>query len=488
VLHVVGQGAAGGVPVLGPQGHRLRADGLQGRRHRPVHLARRRELPPLHLGQDAPDIAPAERGPAGQQVVEGGAEAVDVTGRPQLVHLPRGLLRAHVLRRAEGLARLRGRRAAGASRGQGGLGGVGDGLLVAQGLGQPPVHDQGLAVLAQHHVARLEVPVQDAPAVGVSNGVAHVHEPTQQPPQLQPALPRVLEGVRPVEAVDGLLEAVAPDEAHGVVGPAVRVGPQAVDGHNAGVLQPAGHLRLQQEARAAIAFVGVAALDLLEGHLPVQLLVMGHEHLAQPAPGVWPEDAVALPGPGGGGRGEGRAVIRGPRRGRTRRRGRVRRRRSRGHGHQDRITLPLVGPGVRCRGEGGREVGDQRRPVTTRTAGRPAHPRLQGPQPLATMTARVAEDPGPPEHRVFVLGGGHRGALPAGGAAGPGAGSRPGGPQFLIAAGAAETDHPQVRARGRRRSFQDRLSLLLRRLRVAQECPGRVCLAVAGGVGREVLH
>ena len=45
----------------------------------------------------------------------------------------------------------------------------------------------------------------------------------------------------------GLLEAVAADEPHGVVGPAVGVGAQAVDRDDPRVLQPAGDLGLEQE-------------------------------------------------------------------------------------------------------------------------------------------------------------------------------------------------------------------------------------------------
>ena len=60
--------------------------------------------------------------------------------------------------------------------------------------------------------------------------------------------PRPLVGV---EGGDRLLEAVALDEPHGVVGPAVGVAAQAVDRDDARVLQPAGDLRLAQEAGAA---------------------------------------------------------------------------------------------------------------------------------------------------------------------------------------------------------------------------------------------
>ena len=65
----------------------------------------------------------------------------------------------------------------------------------ANDLGQAPVHDQRLAVLAEHDVARLQVAVQHAAAVGVGHRVAHVHEPAQQLPQLQRPLAGIAPGV-----------------------------------------------------------------------------------------------------------------------------------------------------------------------------------------------------------------------------------------------------------------------------------------------------
>ena len=53
------------------------------------------------------------------------------------------------------------------------------------GLGQAPVDHQRLAVLADDDVARLDVAVQHAAAVGVVDRVADVDEPPQQLAQLQ---------------------------------------------------------------------------------------------------------------------------------------------------------------------------------------------------------------------------------------------------------------------------------------------------------------
>ena len=47
-------------------------------------------------------------------------------------------------------------------------------------LGQAPIDHQRLAVLAEHDVARLQVAVQHAAAVGVGDGVAHVHESPEE--------------------------------------------------------------------------------------------------------------------------------------------------------------------------------------------------------------------------------------------------------------------------------------------------------------------
>ena len=58
-------------------------------------------------------------------------------------------------------------------------------VRAAHRLGQAPVDDQGLAVLADDDVARLQVAVQHAAAVRVLDRVADVEKPPQQLPQLQ---------------------------------------------------------------------------------------------------------------------------------------------------------------------------------------------------------------------------------------------------------------------------------------------------------------
>jgi len=164
---------------------------------------------------------------------------------------------------------------------------------------QTPVHDQGLVVRAQHDVLRLEVAVEDAPAVRVGHRVAHRHQPVQQVAQGQRALGPVLAGpLGGVEGIEGVLEGRAADEPHGVAGRARAVGPPGVDRHDARMLQPAGDLGLLEEPTQALGVAGPAGLDELQGLLAIELGVAGEEDLAQPAGGV--EAEVNIIGPRGG--------------------------------------------------------------------------------------------------------------------------------------------------------------------------------------------
>ena len=273
---------------------------------RRVELAGARELAAPDLAEHLADVA-LEGGLAGQQAVEGGAQAVDVAARPEAIELAGGLLGAHVGGRAQGAAGQGLGAAAGRAGHQRPLAAVDGRLGLSQRLGQAPIDHERLAVLADDHVARLDVAMEHAPAVGVLDGVADVDEPPQQVAQLERAAARVAPERRVgVESLDRLLEAVSPDEPHRVVRPLAVVGPQAVDRDDARVLQPAGDLGLEQEATAAVRVVGVAWEDLLEGDLAVELGVEGDEDGAQTARGVGPEDAEPLAV--GGGRAHGKAA------------------------------------------------------------------------------------------------------------------------------------------------------------------------------------
>ena len=93
-------------------------------------------------------------------------------------------------------------------------------------------------MLAEDDVGRLDVAMDHAAGVGVIDGVADVEEAAEQLAQLQrSAAGVVLQRVVAVEVLDGLLERVALDEPHGVIGASAAVGAQAVDRHDARVLQ-----------------------------------------------------------------------------------------------------------------------------------------------------------------------------------------------------------------------------------------------------------
>src|SRR5262249_58177411 len=125
--------------------------------------------------------------------------------------------------------------------------------------GQASVDAQGLAVVAEYHVRRLDITVEHAAAVRIVDRVADPEEPPEQLLELQLAL--APDGSGPpggVEPVDRLLQTVAADEPHRVVGPAVGMGAQAVHRHDTGMFQPAGDLGLDEEALAAGRVVGLA--------------------------------------------------------------------------------------------------------------------------------------------------------------------------------------------------------------------------------------
>ena len=66
-----------------------------------------------------------------------------------------------------------------------------------------------------------------------------------------------------------------------------------------GCSRPAGDLRLDDESLAAVRVVGVTVEDLLECHLAIELGIECHEHSAETAAGVRPQDAEPLAVGGG---------------------------------------------------------------------------------------------------------------------------------------------------------------------------------------------
>ena len=191
-------------------------------------------------------------------------EAVDIGRRAEFVQLAGRLLGTHVGRRADRRALHRLHRTAQRGR-RSQRSGVGPDLALAQRLGQTPVDDERLAVLTDHDVARLQIPVQHAPAVRVVHRVADDDEPTQKLPQRHLTLALILE-VRVVGLVklfDRLLEAVALDEPHRIVRPTIVTLTEGIHRHDAGMFEPAGDFGLQHKPFAGVRVVGEMNQNLL---------------------------------------------------------------------------------------------------------------------------------------------------------------------------------------------------------------------------------
>ncbi len=97
-----------------------------------------------------------------------------------------------------------------------------------------------------------------------------------------------------METIDRLLEAIALDEAHGVVEATIGVGPEPINRDDARVLEPTGDLGLEQKPLAADRIVGVLVEYLLDGDLAMQLAIERDEYRPQPAPGMRPKDPKPL--------------------------------------------------------------------------------------------------------------------------------------------------------------------------------------------------
>jgi hypothetical protein len=256
---VLGQRPGRAVAPVGLLLQALQADGLHVVGHLGAALAGRGRVA-LHVGaQDLHGVVVGEGRRAGQQLVEDAAQGVDVGPAVELAVLAGGLLRGHVLGRAHGHAAAGERARAGAVLG------------LVHDLGQAEVGDPGLAVGRDHDVPGLEVAVDDAPGVGVVQGPGHLLD------QLQ-----ALADVERL-AGDDLVERVALDVVHGVVGLALE-GLELVDGHDVGVLELGGAGGLAVEALHLLGRGVLGGEQHLHGHHPAELRVQGLvDHAVGPA-------------------------------------------------------------------------------------------------------------------------------------------------------------------------------------------------------------
>ena len=294
-LDVRCQAECGGIAVFGAQRQRLETDRLEAGRHPWLDPPRRHDLPPPNPLEDLVDPRAGHRRPAREHLIEDRPEAVDVARRAEPIDRPFGLFGGHVERRADGGTTFAGKGTAVGLRDPHrpfGRGRVGRGGR--QQHRQPPVDHHRLAVRTEHDIRRLEVAVEHAPAVGVADGIADVDEPPQELTQLEgaPGVVRVV-ATAVMEAVDGIGERFPADQPHRVEGTADGVAAEAVDGDDPRVLELPGELGLEHELRPARLAVGVGRLDLLEGHLTVELVVDRHGHDAEPPLGIRTHDQEA---------------------------------------------------------------------------------------------------------------------------------------------------------------------------------------------------
>ena len=180
---------------------------------------------------------------AGQHFIEHHAGGVDVAAVVGVV--PLGLLGGDIVDGANGLI--------------GGVGAVGK-------KGNAEIRHLHRAVPENHDVLGLDVPVDDAPAVGVAEALHDLGDKVQ--------------GLRPVELpppLHILLEGDSVDELHDDI---VHVPPAAdiVHRHNVGMAEHGDGLGLVVEPAAELRVLAEVLFQHLDGHHPVEPVALGLEH------------------------------------------------------------------------------------------------------------------------------------------------------------------------------------------------------------------
>ena len=215
---------AGGTPdrllfeTAEAEGREVRGDGAaRAVGARPLPCQRWRLLV-LDAPEDLAVALAGERHPAGQRLVEHHAQRPHVARGADLADAAGGLLRRHVVRRAELGGRERER------------------ALDVDQLGEAEVGEVRLAVRVEEHVAGLEVAVQHAALVRVMDGAGDLREQPGRLPRRQRALQETLRERAAVHQLHG--EELLP------VGLA-----DLMDGDDVRMVQPRDRLRLGAEAR-----------------------------------------------------------------------------------------------------------------------------------------------------------------------------------------------------------------------------------------------
>jgi len=142
---------------------------------------------------------------------------------------------------------------------------------VGQRLGQAEVQHAQLPIPGQHHVLRLEVPVQDLGGVGDLQRLGHRQPDPQRLPQAEPVL------------LQALPQRLALEVLQRHVGPALVLA-HGVDRDDVRVVELGGGAGLEQEALDGVAGPEGLGADQLQRHLAAQLGVAGQIDLGHPTP------------------------------------------------------------------------------------------------------------------------------------------------------------------------------------------------------------
>ena len=250
-LQIGDHGICRRIPLVQIRSHGLHADQLQLLRDIGVDLPGGQGHGAQVLDGHGHGAVPLEGQAAGEHLIQHHAGGVDVAAGVDPV--PPGLFRGDVVDGAQGLL------------GQG-LGGV----LQA---GDAEVGHLHAAVPQHHHVLGLDVPVDDAPAVGVGEAPHDLGDEVQglPPVQLAPLLHVLLQRDAVDELHDDIFDIAAPGHV--------------VHRHDVGMGQLGDSLGLRVEAAAEVLVLGQITLQDLDGHQPVQPVALGlvdHRH----APGA----------------------------------------------------------------------------------------------------------------------------------------------------------------------------------------------------------
>ena len=297
-----------------------------------ISLGRPRRLL-AHPLEDLHGLLALERRRAGQDLVQDGPESVDIGPLIDLVKQTAGLLGSHEPRssqelpvhrafgtsprvelepssrcirfatcRCQGRIRIQGVLLRGKSSGLAIRTAESEGvrrLSTRPGLARrdrsdlfrdPPIEHDDLAEVAQDDVLPLEIAVDDASRMGISDGMADAQKRIQQLDQPD----RVGRSGHPLLVVGTrcLAERAAPDEPHGVKGNGATA--HLVDRDDARMFELGRDLRLVEKPRADGRIVQRVGTQLLEGDLPSERPVPRHPDLSHATLGVQASSRIAI--------------------------------------------------------------------------------------------------------------------------------------------------------------------------------------------------